>query len=182
MSRWLAVLFVAFAWPSTAYADLVAPGAHACDDKPLGGTCEMPLGGKGVCKQTTCSKLDYSQGTPPKTKEYSCLRCLPAPAKPAPPKDAGTDASAAPSSEPSVAPSSAPSSEPSAAPSSEPSGQPTAPAPSATPPATNVPVAEPTKQGACHASPGAAHAASAWALVAGVARGAGARARRRGKR
>jgi hypothetical protein len=58
-----------------ALADL-APPPDPCDGKAKGDPCDS-----GVCVAETCSKLDYSKGTPPSSMEYECIKCR---AKPAP--------------------------------------------------------------------------------------------------
>src|SRR5258705_7085122 len=62
--------------PFPASADVVSPAAAACNGKSAGDACDKG----GSCKKSTCSKLDYSQGVPPRSKTYECLVCfLPAP-------------------------------------------------------------------------------------------------------
>lgn len=41
-----------------------------------GETCEVG-GAVGHCVTDRCSRLDYSNGTPPKMAHYSCMRCEP---------------------------------------------------------------------------------------------------------
>jgi MYXO-CTERM domain-containing protein len=87
MTRWLSVFAFAVAALGAApvHADLIDPGEEACGGKEEGDECDLEGGqGSGVCAKQTCSKLDYSEGTPPKSKDYDCLRCQPGEPEPAP--------------------------------------------------------------------------------------------------
>ena len=61
---------------ASASADVIDPRTEACSSKEEGEACDA-MGKSGVCKKATCSRLDYSQGTPPKSKSYDCIRCQP---------------------------------------------------------------------------------------------------------
>lgn len=61
-----------------ARADVPPPNTEDCSDKAAGDACETDDGAKGGCVKSTCSRLDYSQGTPPGSVEYECLICDPA--------------------------------------------------------------------------------------------------------
>jgi hypothetical protein len=144
MHRYL-LLFVALTLGSVALADVPPPNRTACDGKRVGQACTTNWGRAGTCRMEECSRLDYSNGTPPGTVTYDCLLCVAAkkPAAPAP----------APAPEP--APEPAPAAAESAA---APAPAPTlAPAPAvalkATAPATVAPVAE-AKASSCAALPG----------------------------
>lgn len=92
-------VFAAFvATPSAARADLIPPDVSGCSGKSAGDACKLSGGGDGQCGKSTCSKLDYSQGTPPKSVTYDCLKC----------------GAAAPAPTPSPAPTPAPAPTPSA--------------------------------------------------------------------
>lgn len=88
----LALFALALVAPSSARADLPPPEENmVCADKKVGDACELS-GARGACVSDSCSRLDYSNGTPPETVSYECLRCQPgvaakgpAPAEEAPP-------------------------------------------------------------------------------------------------
>lgn len=63
--------------PMSASADIINPYEEICETKNAGDACNLEGGGSGVCTAATCSRLDYSEGTPPKTVDYDCLRCEP---------------------------------------------------------------------------------------------------------
>jgi hypothetical protein len=63
-------------FPAASRADVAPP--DLCDD--LGASCTTATGEAGRCQQTTCTRNDYSEGTPPRQVEYECNRCLPLPA------------------------------------------------------------------------------------------------------
>lgn len=73
------VLLLLAAAPAT--ADVISPDEAACQGKAEGAACDAD-GTKGTCQPAECCKLDYSQGTPPKSVCGPCLRC----------KDGGSDA------------------------------------------------------------------------------------------
>lgn len=77
-----AALLVGALLPLTATADLIPPDADACDGKSAGDPCQINGVEDGLCTTSTCSKLDYTDGTPPKSVEYECLRCEPAESEP----------------------------------------------------------------------------------------------------
>lgn len=65
-------------------ADLPPPEENlACDGKKAGDACTTASVAAGRCVADTCSRLDYSQGTPPSTVSYECQRCAPASEAPA---------------------------------------------------------------------------------------------------
>jgi MYXO-CTERM domain-containing protein len=69
-----------------AAADVISPDQAACHGKTLGQPCTA-AGVPGHCAQTTCGRLDYSQGTPPRAVRVPCVICRalePTP-EPAPP-------------------------------------------------------------------------------------------------
>ncbi|MEM6293672.1 MAG: MYXO-CTERM sorting domain-containing protein [Myxococcota bacterium] len=82
-----ALLVSIFAAPSVASADVIPFEVEACSGKKEGAKCSM-FDQPGTCAKSTCSKLDYSNGTPPKPKSYDCVVCQIAPdGKPIGPND-----------------------------------------------------------------------------------------------
>jgi hypothetical protein len=72
-----AAAFLLLAAP--ARADLVPPEVSACAAKQAGAACTN--NGPGVCKDSTCSRLDYSKwdrdaSSSPPTTTYACLECV----------------------------------------------------------------------------------------------------------
>ncbi len=79
----MVLLFASLALPWPARADAPPPLENiVCDGKKVGDICEAE-GTRGTCIADTCSRLDYSQGTPPTSVHYDCLRCQPGAAAPA---------------------------------------------------------------------------------------------------
>ncbi len=68
-------LFASLAVASPAFADVPPPDTSGCNMKVAGDACQKDDMSAGSCEAKTCSKLDYSMGTPPTTVEYSCLTC-----------------------------------------------------------------------------------------------------------
>lgn len=64
--------------PALARADVISPAVAECQSKTAGAACS-DAGNPGQCAVSRCSKLDYSQGVPPRSVEYDCLECKPAP-------------------------------------------------------------------------------------------------------
>jgi MYXO-CTERM domain-containing protein len=97
MLRLVPALAVAVALiPITSHADVIDPSEDACGGKNENDACEVG-GREGYCKTSTCSKLDYSDGVPPKTKDYDCLTCEPGAApEPDPKPEDGKDGSGTP--------------------------------------------------------------------------------------
>lgn len=60
---------------SLAAADVISPEEDVCRDAEVGETCRTS-GVRGTCQLTTCYRNDYSEGTPPRTIEVECMRCL----------------------------------------------------------------------------------------------------------
>ena len=93
------------------------PSMFACGGKKAGDACSTDEG-PGTCVNSTCSRLDYSKGTPPGVVSSDCLKCQksappevtaptpPAPAPPAPRVDASTPAPASPATAPAPQPTS----------------------------------------------------------------------------
>ncbi len=91
--RFLFLFLFALSLPSSARADEAPPLENiVCGSNKAGEACEVN-GAAGTCVADTCSRLDYSQGVPPKSVVRDCMRCQvgappatqpPAPAAPAP--------------------------------------------------------------------------------------------------
>ena len=70
---------LALVTPSVASADVIDPIEEACNEKQAGDECVVePEPGlteamMGTCEPATCTRLDYSNGTPPTVVEYDCL-------------------------------------------------------------------------------------------------------------
>jgi hypothetical protein len=58
-----------------AQADVPPPDSTQCVGKAAGDGCTTDMGSEGSCQTATCSKLDYSNGTPPTSVDYECLLC-----------------------------------------------------------------------------------------------------------
>ncbi len=64
-----------------ARADAIPPEQDACTGKTAGANCQD--GDKsGTCVDATCTRLDYSRGTPPRSVEYACVKCDTSAARP----------------------------------------------------------------------------------------------------
>ena len=59
----------------SARADVPPENVEGCNDKVAGDACTDDAGKRGACVKNTCSKLDYSNGTPPSSVDYECLLC-----------------------------------------------------------------------------------------------------------
>lgn len=81
MKRLLCALSLALA--PAAWADIPPPNSIGCRDKALGEACERDDKTAGACAKATCTRNDYSEGPPPKSVSYECLKCEAA-AAPAP--------------------------------------------------------------------------------------------------
>lgn len=68
----IALLALAMLFGSVAAADVIPPEVAACDSLEIGDACDG-----GICRNDTCSRLDYSQGSPPRTVTYDCVTCAP---------------------------------------------------------------------------------------------------------
>lgn len=69
---WLLLLLAA-----PASADVPPANTTGCSSRKAGDACETDDKKSGTCRDSTCSRLDYSQGTPPKSVEAACLKCEP---------------------------------------------------------------------------------------------------------
>lgn len=68
-------LFAALAFSAPAQADVPPPNSSGCMGKAAGDACQKDDMSAGSCESQTCTKLDYSMGTPPTTVEYACVLC-----------------------------------------------------------------------------------------------------------
>ena len=59
-----------------ALADVPPPNTQSCQQAQEGAACKTDDGVAGACQKQTCSRLDYSNGTPPTSKSYDCLVCV----------------------------------------------------------------------------------------------------------
>lgn len=79
------ILVACMAFGGPARADEAPPPSYySCSGKAVGAVCEADEG-PGTCVASTCSRLDYSQGTPPRTIQSDCLKCRKGSAAPAAP-------------------------------------------------------------------------------------------------
>ena len=67
-----------------ALADVPPSDTAGCGGKQESDACETDAKTAGSCVKSTCSKNDYSQGVPPKSVTYECLKCVSSAAAPAP--------------------------------------------------------------------------------------------------
>src|SRR6185503_11422828 len=74
-----------------ALADVPPPDTQSCSNKQTGDACNTDDGRAGKCTDATCTKLDYSDGSPPTSVSYACKKCV-----------AGGDNSCASSTNPNV--------------------------------------------------------------------------------
>ncbi len=58
-----------------ARADVPPANVEGCEGKVAGDACTDDAEKRGACVKSTCSKLDYSNGTPPSSVDYECLLC-----------------------------------------------------------------------------------------------------------
>ncbi|HZF52662.1 MAG TPA: hypothetical protein VE093_28600 [Polyangiaceae bacterium] len=84
-------LLASLSFPSLARADVPPPNFEGCDMKKAGDACVKDDESDGTCVQQKCSKLDYSNGTPPTSVEYDCTLCSGPPATTPPTGDAAED-------------------------------------------------------------------------------------------
>jgi hypothetical protein len=75
MARLLLPVLLLLAVP--AFADVPPANTIGCSNKKAGEACETDDKKSGACRDSTCSRLDYSQGTPPKSVQAPCLKCEP---------------------------------------------------------------------------------------------------------
>lgn len=73
MNRLLVV--VALSLSSVALADVPPPNSQGCTNKAAGDACIDDANVARTCAASTCTKLDYSHGTPPGSITVACLLC-----------------------------------------------------------------------------------------------------------
>lgn len=78
---------------SVARADAISPAESACTSKQAGDACDVDSNTRGVCTASKCTRLDYSDGSPPSSVESDCLVCTAGSGADAGP-DVGADAGA----------------------------------------------------------------------------------------
>jgi hypothetical protein len=61
---------------AAAQSPAAGPDEAACQGKQVGDGCTLINGTAGACGQGTCARLDYSQGSPPKSTEEPCTVCV----------------------------------------------------------------------------------------------------------
>lgn len=66
-------------------ADLISDEEAQCGSNKVGEACTV-AGEAGTCQKSTCSRNDYSEGVPPKTKQVECMVCKAGAAPPEPPE------------------------------------------------------------------------------------------------
>lgn len=94
MRRFVVVLCLASA---AAWADVPPADVSGCNGKTAGDACKRDDGGDGTCASSKCGKLDYSEGVPPKSVEYDCMKCeVKAAPAPKPPEEKKTSCAAVP--------------------------------------------------------------------------------------
>jgi hypothetical protein len=77
---------------SPAWADIPPPNSSGCRGLQANAACKTDDGQPGLCQMAKGSRLDYSQGIPPKAIAYDFLKCVAtstAPAKKAAPAPQG---------------------------------------------------------------------------------------------
>lgn len=67
----LALVVVAF----PAFADVIPEDVAVCQGQQAGGACTTPDGKEGTCIERLVTRLDYSKGIPPGTKQVKMLSC-----------------------------------------------------------------------------------------------------------
>jgi hypothetical protein len=68
-------MFASLAIANPAFADVPPPDTFGCNAKAAGDACQKDDMSAGTCVAETCTKLDYSDGSPPGTIDYPCLVC-----------------------------------------------------------------------------------------------------------
>lgn len=71
----LALALVFASRDAAAQPPAAGPDEAACEGKASGDACTLINGQAGACGPGTCARLDYSQGSPPKSIEEPCTVC-----------------------------------------------------------------------------------------------------------
>ncbi|HMY15185.1 MAG TPA: hypothetical protein PKA58_02600 [Polyangium sp.] len=89
MRNWILALGVvaSLGFAGTALADVPPENSAGCMGKVANDACQKDNMSAGSCVTETCSRLDYSMGTPPTTVQYECLLCNGAAPTPSDPPD-----------------------------------------------------------------------------------------------
>ncbi|MCZ7687317.1 MAG: hypothetical protein M5U28_54700 [Sandaracinaceae bacterium] len=99
MRHLIVALALSCALPAVASADVPPPGLEECSGRSAGDPCTVG-GMDGACEDTTCGRLDYSDGVPPRSVSYPCVLCRAGATPTTPPASSGCsiarDGSAAP--------------------------------------------------------------------------------------
>jgi hypothetical protein len=72
----LLLLLAVLGLASAALADVPPPDVSDCQSKAAGDGCKTDGNQAGACQKQTCSRLDYSDGSPPSSVQYDCLKCV----------------------------------------------------------------------------------------------------------
>jgi hypothetical protein len=72
----LLLLLAVMGFATAALADVPPPDVSDCQSKAAGDACKTDGSQSGACQKQTCSRLDYSDGSPPSTVQYDCLKCV----------------------------------------------------------------------------------------------------------
>jgi hypothetical protein len=83
-------LIVVIAWSSLSLADVPPPNSQGCLNKNAGDACTDDSNVARTCVAQTCTRLDYSRGTPPTSMTYACNLCQATDGGTSPIADAGT--------------------------------------------------------------------------------------------
>jgi hypothetical protein len=70
------VLAVTVLLSSAALADIPPANSSQCQGAKAGSTCTTDDGARGTCVTQWVSRLDYSDGVPPKTRQVEMLLCV----------------------------------------------------------------------------------------------------------
>ncbi|WP_224241019.1 hypothetical protein [Hyalangium gracile] len=64
---------------SVAWADVPPADTAGCSGKQESASCQTDASKDGTCQTSKCWRNDYSNGPPPKSVEYDCLKCVVSP-------------------------------------------------------------------------------------------------------
>jgi hypothetical protein len=71
----LFALLAPLALATPARADVPPPNTAGCTNKKAGDACKDDAGKDATCADAKCTVLDYSDGSPPGSKEVDCVTC-----------------------------------------------------------------------------------------------------------
>ena len=69
------IYFLGWLLISTASADVVSMEVAVCEGAAAADLCVLEDGTSGTCQPATCHRNDYSEGVPPRSVAYPCLKC-----------------------------------------------------------------------------------------------------------